>query len=500
MDDSYLIVYEDAFICEKLRDVIRLYQTCDMRRLIFAWNDVASQISDLCDRISRENVALANKVMDAAYLIHENFNSREYAIGVIEGRLIPLVHDHLARYESIDVDDGIWRIKGTPSGFVTLEDIERCTYLHSTFDPMNEAYQLASVLYEPGMTDFYFFGCGLGYLPYQMWRISEESLCVHIYDPDASLIQYAQMFGPLGLIEDKKLDIHNTEDVAGLFDEYVRLSGREQDRHIYFLPWIQDRLLELGDNRVDEWLPQYRFRFISGRRLTINKTMNLNLPHGTLDDFPSELKREEWVVLAAGPSFDENIDFIRESIGKKTVIAVSTVIPRLYRDRIKPDVVIVCDPYKTIVPHIQGYEDMFSDVVLIAHDQTYWKFTDLYPGPIYLIGEKEQWDAAGTVASVALEAACRLGARKVFAVGMDLAYPGGVHYASGAAQTDNPDVNALPLVRSNDGGMVYTAENFKYYGAQIEEQIAAHPDVEIWNMSKHGMYIKGMKAGYSEGK
>ncbi len=505
MEESYREIFEEAMICEDLRELVDLYAITDKHSVIMLWNETTERIVSLCNRISVEDRELATTIMNAATLARESFDNDGYMQYVLQDRLIPGMMRYLERYRSIDVDDGYWSICGTPSGFVSLKCIESGMYLHSAYDPMNEAYLLANNLYKVGQKDFYFFGCGLGYLPYQMWKISNGSVKVHICEYKSEMVEYAHLFGPIDLIDEDMLDIQLFPDFAALVNEYTSLISGDHKYDAFPSGYFQSMVQSEYGDRLDSWFAIYRTAIVSEQIWSINRSFNRELIRQTHLDIPSDILKAEWLVVAAGPSFDENIDFLRNSVGKRTIIAVSTVIPRLEREDIRPDLIIVCDPYKSIYPHVKGHEAFTEGIPLIAHAQTYWKFIKSYRGPLYLMAqagdetepdiEYPVWNSGGTVTSMAIEAACLMGAERVYVMGMDLAYPGGVRYSKGMNDQDDPETETLPMARSNDGSMVYSAVNFLLYSGQIRDQVKYHQDIEIWNLSKHGLYIPLMRTG-----
>ncbi len=506
MEESYKIIFDEAMLCEDLRKLAEYFAVTDRHFAVMLWNEVVERLTALCRELSAENNDLASGIMNAAVEAKDSFDDSGYMQFILEMKLIPGMMKYLDKYRSISVDDGVWEICGTPSGFVSLKHMETGIYCHSAYDPMNEAYLLARNLYEIGMKDYYFFGCGLGYLPYQMWKVSNGSVKVHMYEYKSEIIEYARLFGPIDLIDEDMMEIRVFSDIDSMVKEYMSVISGENKYNSFPSEWFQSDVQKRCGDILNTWFATYRTESVSKDLWRINQAYNRKLVDRTHLDIPPDILKSEWVVVAAGPSFDDNIDFLRDSIGKKTVIAVSTVIPRLERENIRPDILIVCDPYDSIYPHVSGHEAFTEGIPLIAHAQTYWKFMKAYRGPIYLMAqagdEKDtetqkypEWNGGGTVTSMAIEAACLMGAEKIYVIGMDLAYPGGVRYSKGMNDQDDPDTEDLPIVRSNDGTQVYSAYNFTLYAKQIVDQVKYHHDIEMWNLSKHGIYIPMMRTG-----
>lgn len=508
MDQDYREVFDNAMIYENLKELSRLYAVTDKHGIIPLWNRTVSDITELCKSLQSENAGMSAKIMQTASAIRDEFDNDGYVQYLLEGTLIPLIMDYLHRYNDISVDDGYWDIHGTPSGFVTIKRMNDNKFMHSAFDPMWEAGLLADQLYEAGMRDYHVFGCGLGYLPYQLWKTSDGSLNVHVYALESDGIEYARLFGPLELIAEDKLDLRIFNDIESMAKAYIDVINSDDKYNAFPSELFQEEVREVYGDSLDSWFAQYRTNIVSRKIWKINESFNMELMSKTHLDLPVSGYGPEWLVLAAGPSFDDNIEFIRDSIGNRTVIAVSTLIPKLEKEGITPDLLIVCDPYEFIMPHIRGHEAFTENIPLIAHKQTYWEFIRLYRGPVYRMAEAgdepltdsgqvkyPEWHGGGTVTSMAVEAACLMGASKIYVAGMDLAFPGGARYSGGIGNQNNLEASELPFARSNDGSIVTTAYNFMFYGEQMKNQAEYHSEVEIWNLSKHGLYIPSLRTG-----
>lgn len=87
--------------------------------------------------------------------------------------------------------------------------------------------------------------------------------------------------------------------------------------------------------------------------------------------------------MAAGPSLDDNLEFLRENQGKKTIIAVGTVFRKLLENKIVPDMAAVLDPQERTYKQIEGLED--KKVPMLLAVTAYWKFAANYKGDKYLV-------------------------------------------------------------------------------------------------------------------
>ena len=111
------------------------------------------------------------------------------------------------------------------------------------------------------------------------------------------------------------------------------------------------------------------------------------------------------------------------------------------------------------------------------------------------LDKTDVWDIQGTVSAMAIEAAIRLGAKKIYLVGLDLAFPGGDVHAKDMPHEKISYKSEAIKVPSMDGGMVETTAVFNDFRIGIEAIIARNPDVEFINMSRDGAVINGAKRG-----
>jgi hypothetical protein len=239
-----------------------------------------------------------------------------------------------------------------------------------------------------------------------------------------------------------------------------------------------------------------------------NYAINRSLKHFSFSEFDSDNLKDEWVVVAAGPSLNDNVQFIEESVGKRTICAVNTSLKWFSLHNVKPDICFACDAMKPLVAHIETCAEFSRSIPLIADFITNHNYMELYEGPRYYIPSEsasliideefeksDVWSFGGTVTSMAIEAALRMGAKKLFLIGTDLSYPGRTTYAEGVGKKVGHWDAEDKKVISVDDTWVPTSKVFSEYIVQIEDQIADHPDCTVINRSLHGAYIKGTFCG-----
>lgn len=500
-------IYSDAMIIDRLRECIRLLAAYDNREAIKAFNVAMAGLQNVLHEYAQADVSKANKIQADAISITQNWDDISSTVGIITGKLIPELYEYMSNFTDIDVEDQGHLIKSSDSGFLTLKSADTGRFLHDIHDPMEEAGRIADKIYDAAMEKFIIFGCGLGYLPYKIWERSGGAISVIIYEENAEIIEYAKRYGVLAWISEESLEIVHDSDEMSLMGRFLdNVKFDDPKRCIYISSEKKWKYRGAFDGKFDYIAAILQYDWELGDTVKINLWKNVALPSSSFDKLKDVLEGEEWIVVAAGPSFDENTGFMRDSKGARNIVAVNTVLRRMAREGIVPDLSVAADSYEQLTEHLDGISDFTKNIPLVADWVTNWKYTYGYKGEKCFVSTptgyrreeryhevKDIWDISGTIASMAIEAAVRLGAKKIYLVGLDLAFPGGKDYAGGMPHGKLSKDGTRMMVKAVDGGMVETAPTFNSFRGIIEDKIREHNGVEFYNMSRHGAYIEGAK-------
>ena len=100
-------------------------------------------------------------------------------------------------------------------------------------------------------------------------------------------------------------------------------------------------------------------------------------------------------------------------------------------------------------------------------------------------------ECPGTVTMLAARLALYFGAKEIYLLGTDFAFPKEQYYASGATGGSFlSDKSSLFTVESVDGGTVYTDKSMTMFRDYMEDLIENTPNVTFYNLSK-GARITG---------
>ncbi len=506
LEDFLKDIYEDALTLEMVKEAS--FYSCIRHATIRGgyWNDASINLEKIIYKIKDYDLQKATELMQSSLKARHSYKDWHTFSAAIDSEVVPKLYEYLKQFGGINVTEGDWTLESSSTGFLTLKD-KYDMYLHSPGDPMWESFLYAYSIYKTDARRYYILGGGLGYLAYSLWRMSEGEAEIYVFELDKKVSEYADLYGVMSLIDPEKLHLITGDDPDLILEKYADSDPEIKTvRTIYYWDFegYTGTYAEIFKIMYSSEISDRAFE----KRWRKNYDSNMSLEHQFYADLNKDFNKDEWVVVGAGPSLNDNVDFIKESVGKRTICAINASFKWFYLNNIKPDLCTACDPNNSMIPHIEGYEEFSEDVPLIADIVTNARYIELYRGPRYyifsegaalVIGKEKVvggiWTYGGTVTSMALEVALRMGAKKVYMIGADLAYPDGVTYASGVGHDVSKWTKSEETVISVDDKIIPTSIVFTEYKYMIENQIAEYPEVEVVNRSLHGAYLKGAFCG-----
>ncbi|SCY05335.1 HAD-superfamily phosphatase, subfamily IIIC/FkbH-like domain-containing protein [Lachnospiraceae bacterium XBB2008] len=492
-------IYHDAMIIEQLREMLVKSSLCDPNGVIRSRRNVSTNIGDYIKRLAQIDIELGKAVLKEWRSVNEVKDDFRLISYNIEAGLLPSMIGSLqVMYSPVNTKVGKWLIERSTVGFMTVKDCDTEKCIHSLYDPMHEAYELAGRLYNASMDEFHILGCGLGYLAYQIWIKSDRSVHIYIYEDDATMKDLAYSAGVLSWISDESvtlIDGKNAEDIA---IKFINSLNNGQSNH-YVSDWKKG-IYGCGTGAIiDRFDYNERTRRVFEDNWIINARKNHKKGMRNIDTlkYDYQLHSRDFAVISAGPSLDDSIEFIRDNAGNLNIIAVNTVLKRLFSEKIIPDIVVVLDPLSLLSSHLDGVIEYTDNIPLVAPATASRTFIEAYRGAVYEAPALEEdkgalWNYGGTVSSLGLDVAYFLGAERIYLIGNDLAYSGRVRFAKGIGVHDRSEnMDQQIEAKASDGGKVLTNELYNAYRGMLEYQIALHPDVKVVNMALHGAYIEG---------
>jgi len=237
--------------------------------------------------------------------------------------------------------------------------------------------------------------------------------------------------------------------------------------------------------------------------------------HGIFDGLPA-------LVVAGGPSLDGIAPRLPELRERMLVVSVNTALKACREWGVDPDFTTVVDPQywaSRSLDWTQAFSGVFvaepstCPRVFRREEGRFFLCSSLFPLGETLeiaLGEKGKLGAGGSVSTSAWDLARLLGARPLYAAGLDLGFPGMRTHCRGAfpegswlsladrlSPLESSSFRAvrdigLFSVRSTGGGSTPTDRRMMLYRWWFENQLRMHPDLPSYTMSSEGIAIDGM--------
>lgn len=491
-------IYREADLACELKQVVEYAKIHDEYHVVEMGSKLLPQLGEVCKQYLGWDITRGRELWGAVQNLIKVDDDLILRGDIIENKVLPLLEEKIRQGgENIYVEneEGDYAFESSASGFLTLKDLKKNKYIHSSVNPMWEARKLAEYIFEPRKKEYVIWGCGLGYLIYQLYHISGDTVSIRVYERDARIIEYAYRYGVLDWIPEEKLSVVIDPD-PGVFLHNIQ----KEDIGFYIL--MPELYREKADAR--RVLEDIYMDYTTPRKFKMDMEVNYwnNYRNGCkpVSEFDSSALKKEFIVVAAGPSLDENLEFLRKNKGNKTLIAVGTVFRKLLACSIVPDIVVILDPQERIYRQIEGLET--QKVPMLVGESAYWKIAANYQGDKYLVPlletsnkqNKDIWRIGGTVTHLAIEAAGRFGAEKIYLIGVDLSFPAGVSHADGTQDRTVKALEGLVPIEGVGNTTVYADSMFISYRKWIEKKITETPWITYYNMSRIGAKIAGTQS------
>lgn len=328
-------------------------------------------------------------------------------------------------------------------------------YIHSLYDPQDEAKKLLENLNIQEMDMIIIFGFGLGYLLKEVFHVFPGKII--IIEPDEHILSISmQLVDFTDQINSKRIFfLSNVEQLDALLWGNYSLGDRFR---VIIIPFYANMYstelkelsirLECLKNEID----QSGSALIQRSKTWCAHTW-LNLEHilkypdtsvllNTLESIPA-------VVVGAGPSLDKNIDLLYSIKDHVIILCAGTALKALLAKKIIPDLVLAIES-KNISAQFENCPELMETSKVIAsfahphlftlkskstfvlntvgNDTVTWIYNQL--------GRSMKVVEGPSVACCAFTLAHQMSANPIILVGQDLAYTEGNTYATGTIRAN----------------------------------------------------------------
>lgn len=397
--------------------------------------------------------------------------------------------------------------QGTPT--LKLTDRNGSYYFHSNNSPILEARLFVSNYYEEIKAQYCVYGIGLGYHIRALFSECRGGVPISVYESDLNMLVFALQAVNFVPLLQRELELIYDPDLL-LFSK--RLTNTSEVPVIHY-PSLRNISKEAIKKRMEELFVQdSSIRNQRGEMLS-NFRNNIKNCDYYVDELNDHIAGKDVYLVAAGPSLDKNVALLKQKPENAIIIVVGTAFRKLLYEGIRPDYAIFLDASDRIYAQLKGLES--ESMPLLIASTACRRLAENYRGKRYLICQKDFSEAeqyakehghqtymtGGSVATIAFDVALRLRAKRIIAIGLDLAYTGNkLHAVSAGRRELSEDTTGLIPVKASDGGTVYTTQAMEMYRRWIENRIkqavAEMPASELpefINATEGGTYIEGMK-------
>ncbi|MEA3315260.1 MAG: 6-hydroxymethylpterin diphosphokinase MptE-like protein, partial [Campylobacterota bacterium] len=161
----------------------------------------------------------------------------------------------------------------------------------------------------------------------------------------------------------------------------------------------------------------------SMKKISSSKILN------TQNNSNNILKDKKILFLAAGPSLERNIKWIKENKNKFIIIAVAATLKTILKHKIIPHIITSADSHEIVIKQFpKEYKNIFNKIPFLASISTDKKVLRLFNKKnifFYEIGthfkNNSQELSAYTIGEITLQLISILGANKIYMLGSDMA-------------------------------------------------------------------------------
>ena len=239
-----------------------------------------------------------------------------------------------------------------------------------------------------------------------------------------------------------------------------------------------------------------------------------NLPHlataPDVGELEGKFKDTPLILVGAGPSLDESIEFLRSVQDKAIIVASNSPYRKLINQGIKPHLVVTADP---LSPTLAGFENVsLEGVPLACPFSAYPELVKRFSGrilswrtfnPIVDVLREQRGEKLGTkilekgtVSACILDLARLFGCKKVLFIGQDMSVRDDGRYYSedtsysdtGAHYSTSSSGQRLP---GNTQEKVLVEGRLFVYLKTFEQFIEQQPTLEYRNLARTGVKIAG---------
>ena len=446
--------------------------------------------------------------------LDENLN----ALKIKNEDLYDKIHEYIDRKEMnlnafsmVETRDGKWSVE--------IKKNEKKIRLNSLYNTEREAAQwIKQFDFSNIDTDVVMFGISNGIFVREILKNLDENSVIILIEPNIDLFIFCMYkFDIRDIISDIRVLFVIKEKNWEKFRIYLasvvdlkRLNSfifccHPKMEYIYSieLKEVKDAIVE----HINKLHLEYNTRAVLGDFSLENSLKNLHFLKNI--NFVEELRgiipdNIPFIIVAAGPSLDKNVDELKKAEGKAFILVVDRAVRDVIKHNINFDAIITVDAGKS--SEYMNNEKCYKYPIFACDDSKNELLELNYGRKIYIVStifidklcrkygiQTEHYPVGGSVATAAFNIARVVGSKKIILVGQDLAYAGELTHAGGEREKHLIN-DEIFFVDGIDGKKVKTRADWlrflDWYGREIKE---LDDGIEVIDATEGGAKIDGTK-------
>lgn len=452
----------------------------------------------------------------------------------VEKNLEIIKRKDIVLYEQLQQDKLIDRVMSETAKdgntYLKVQQQGKWVAFNSTYKPLEEAKRFASKYKDlPLFGRVLFLGFGNGYVARACMHLFEndENLGEDVinadrrfafYEPDMAIFMYVlQTYDLTDILENNHISIF----VEGLNSNLLQAwcadnvgTHNESSFYLDALPKYKDyyqdaytRMESIHANMIMSLECYRETKNKLAKHISRNNIYNLKFFEQSMnlkwfvENYPKNLP---FVIVAAGPSLKDRVEFLKQIQGKAFIMAVDTAVKYLLEQGITPDGVLCIDSRKRLTL----FQKEMLDIPFFVHaDVNRLVLDKVCPKYVYFLSAQTKYyeqramnrddylldlDSGGSVATMAFSFAAALQVSDVILVGQDLSIQGNTtHVVDDMIM--NIELCKHFYVPGNEEEQVTTLKDFYLYIQWFQQEIARHPEIHVWNVTAGGAKITGAR-------
>lgn len=413
---------------------------------------------------------------------------------------------------------------------IKVKKDEKDFYLHSKYDPLRESETIINKLEERENIDenshVVFYGLGLGF-HIDVFTRRYPNTSFSLYEPSIEVFQHFLNNINLKNSFYDNLEIILCEYEPEFVDIFLSMLFKKINKKIIImdLPIYENVFKEQYNNFFSKFKELIKSKrgnlhtnYAFQKRWIINCMKNLkeilSTPNIILEK-QGEFKDKTAIIVAAGPSLNEEIENLRyiKDNGLAYIFSVGSAINTLIYNDIYPHAACTIDPSvknQLVLEIIK--EKGISEIPMIFGSSVGYETLDNYPGFKYHMITSQDTIAtyylrsnegntiniiydAPTVAAATLQLLYVLGFENIILVGQNLGYRDKKRYSEGitysSTEVTDKELESGTWIKDVYGNEILTNNGFNMMRRQIESYINQFPDIKVINTTKGGAKIEG---------